>query len=206
MKLTERYADRLERAEDGSVTLTLRKPLKTTGGDIAFLALRRPTYDDLITQTKQAGDDMDKVGWMLARLSGVAANDFGTIDAGDGMILAEVVGEFLDRDPEDKSRSPGDLPERHAERIAWTDEGAMLALRSPLATKDGVVNEITLRRPTWNEAKANKAPGLAAVAKMVATLSGVGPLTIGQIDGLDGLILGEIVGGFLESFPTTGGA
>lgn len=205
MSLTERYADRLETADDGSVTLTLRAALQAAGG-IAFLTLRRPVVDDLLAKDRQPGDDLDRVGWLIAKLSGVAVGDFDGVDAEDALVLAEVIGGFLDRLPGDTAREEGDLVARHADRIVTSDAGATLTLRAPLATKDGEVTEIALRRPSFKEFKAQKGTGsLASVVKLIATLSGIGPLTLGTIDGLDGLILGEIVLGFLGNSRSAGG-
>ncbi len=208
MSLTERYADRIETADDGSVTLTLRQALRSPDGDVAFLGLQRPLLDDLLAKDRQPGDDLDRVGWLMAKLSGVSVGAFDGIDAEDALVLAEVVGGFLDRleDADGVPRQPGDLVRRHADRIVTTESGATLTLRSALATRDGEAAEITLRRPTFREFKAQKGPGtLASAVKMIATLSGIGPLTLGRIDGLDGLILGEIVSGFLGNSPTSGG-
>jgi len=208
MSLIERYADRLTTAEDGSVSFTLRKPLVTKDGDLAYLALTRPLFDDVLMQSRQPGDDMDKVGWLIARLSGVAVAAFDEIDAEDSLVLAEVVGGFFDRLPDGGERYPGDLVVRHADRIIPTDDGATLTLRKPLATKDGEAAEITLRRPSFKEMKTHRSAGsanLAASAKLIATLSGIGPLTLGKIDALDGLILGEIVSGFLGNSQSSGG-
>jgi len=206
-RLTDLHAGRLDQADDGMVTFALRSPLTTKDGEIAFLTLRRPSFDDVLVQSRQPGDDMDKVGWLIARLSGVAAGDFDAIDAEDALVLSEVVGGFFDRLPGGGGRYEGDLPERHADRIVRTGDGATLTLRQPLTTKDGETASITLRRPTFREMKTHRAAGttnLAASAKLIATLSGIGPLTLGQIDALDGLILGEIVSGFLGNSPRTG--
>ncbi len=206
MSLTERYADRLENAEDGSVSFSLRRALKAQDGEVAFLALRRPRFEDMLAQSKQPGDDMDRVGWLIAKLSGVAPSAFEGIDAEDGLVLAEVIGGFLDRLPdEEEERQDGDLPARHADRIVQDDDGAALTLRRPLATKDGEVTQITLRRPTWKEVKARGKANLTSSAKLIATLSGIGLLTLGRIDALDGLILAELVSGFLGNSRPSGG-
>jgi Phage tail assembly chaperone proteins, E, or 41 or 14 len=208
MSLADIHSDRIEQHDDGSVTLTLLAALKSKDGDIAFLTIKRPPFEDVLAQTRQPGDDMDKVGWLIARLSGVAVADFDTIDAEDAMVLAEVVGGFFDRLPGGGERYDGDLPVRHADRIVKTATGAMLTLMAPLTTKDGEITEITLRRPTFKEMKTHRGAGrsdLAASAKLIATLSGIGPLTLGKIDALDGLVLGEIVSGFLGNSRTTGG-
>ncbi len=198
--------DRLETAEDGSVTLTLRRPLTTKDGEIGFLSLRRPTLDDLVGQSRQKGGNLDRAAWLVCRLSGVAEKDFDDIDAGDAVILATAIGRFLDRQPGEEDRHPGDLPDRHGDRISFTDDGAILTLRGPLATKDGEVEQITVRRPTFKEMKGQgEKPDLQSSAKLISILSGIGPLHLGRIDALDGLILGDIVNGFLGNARPDGG-
>ena len=200
------FDDRLETAEDGSVTLPLRRPLATKDGDVGFLTLRRPTLDELVGQDRQKGGPLHRAAWLMCRISGVAEKDFDDIDAGDAMILASVIGGFLDRLPGEDDRQPGDLPDRHSGRITVTDDGATLDLRGPLATKDGEVTRITLRRPTFKEMKGmGDKPDLQASAKLISILSGVGPLHLGRIDALDGLILGDIVNGFLGNARPGGG-
>jgi len=205
MSYADTHADRILRHDDGTVTLTLRKPLASKDGEIGFLTLRRPDLDDLVGQERQPGDGMDQAGWLIARLTGVAVAVFEPIDAQDGMMLSELVGEFLDFQLEATDRRVGQLAGRHADRITSTDDSGTLLLFKPLSTKDGEIAEITVRRPSWKEMKSNKTSTLAGSAKLIATLSGVGPLSLGKIDGLDALILGDIVSGFLGSSQPTGG-
>jgi hypothetical protein len=204
MNLTERHADRIEYAEDGSASFTLRKPLVTKDGEVAFLALRRPDLDDILTQDKLGGDHHDQAGWLVSRLSGAKAADVEAVDGEDVMTLVAIVSGFFDRLADGRKLYPESLMEHYAERIVRTDDDATLTLFRPLATKDGEKTEITLRRPTFKETKINKAGNLSGAAKLIATLSGIGPLTLGKIDALDGLILGEIVDSFLGRYPGTG--
>jgi len=208
MLLNERYADRIAWGEDGSATLTLRKPIRAPDGEVGFLPLRRPTFGDIIAQSRQPGDDLDKIGWLLSRVSGVTAQAIDGIDAEDSMILAELIGSYFDRLP-DPGRYRGDLLDRHAARITRTDDGATLVLRAPLTTHEGEATSLTLRRPTFKEMRTHRGAGdgnLATSAKLIALLSGVGPLTLDKIDALDGLLLGELVSGFLGNARATGAA
>ena len=206
MSLRDFHADRIEQHEDGSMTLTLRKPLAAKDGAIGYLTLRRPDLDDLLGQERQPGDDMDKAGWLISRTTLVPVEAFEEIDAEDGMVLSELLGDFLGQLPEDGAAMRVKLTERHADRITKTADGASLRLLKALATKDGTIAEIEVRRPSWKEMKAQKARTLAASAKLIATLSGIGPLSLGKIDGLDALILGEIISDFLGSSRRIGGA
>lgn len=208
MLLIERYAERIERSEDGTVTLALRKPAKTAEGEVGFLTLRRPTLDDIVAQRKQPGDEFDQVAWLIARIGGVTVQALDGIDGEDSLVLSELVAGYLDRLP-GSDRYVGDLPDRYAARITWHDDGATFVLRTPLATHEGEVAAVTLRRPTFKEMRTNRdasAGNVAASAKLLSILSGIGPLTLGKIDALDGMILSAVLSRFLGNFPETGAA
>ncbi len=201
--LRDRYDDRIEPHDDGSVTVTLRRPLLGA----AFLTISRPAWDDVLVQSKVSGDELDKAGWLIARMAGVEVKAFDDVDGGDALLLAEIMGGMFDRLPDpDRPRHEGDLLVRHAERIHADEDGSTLTLLRAIDTKDGETDSITVRRPSYREVKAHRNAGmgdLAAAGKLLAVLSGIGPLQLGKVDALDAFILVEMVQDFLGQSPRT---
>jgi hypothetical protein len=191
MNLIDTYADRLDWREDGTVVFTLRIPLKTAAGEIASITVQRPTLGDLLANEKATGDDLTKVAMTIVRLTGVKMAELDEADAGDPMILAEVIVKMMEHGED------GNILDRHDDRLTITEYDTSLRLLTPLATPHGEVDEIVVRRPSWKETKTNQGKTLAATMRLLAVLTGLGPNALGKVDAVDGLILSALVGDFL---------
>lgn len=201
MSLIDAAGDRLVRHEDGTVTLTLRKPIATKTGEEASLTARRPILDDLLAHEKASGDDLTKTVLVVARLTGVSINDLDGIYADDSMLLADVMSEMLEYG------ESGSLLDRHQDRLTITDYDASLHLLKPITTLEGEADEIVMRRPTLKEVRSNQGKTLAASVKFLALLTGLGPNVLGKLDALDSMVLTALVADFLGKSrnPTPGG-
>ena len=198
MALIDKYADRLEWQEDGPVSLTLRKPLKVGDGEVKVLTLQRLKLEDLLANDDAGGDDLTKTAMLISRVAGVKMTELDEADAGDSMVLAEVIAKMLEYGED------GTLLERHADRLTITEYDAQLKLLSPVASLSALQdteNEIVMRRPSLKEVRTNQGKTLKASVKLLAILTGIGPAKLGKLDAIDGLILSALVRDFLGDAP-----
>jgi hypothetical protein len=191
MSLLDTHADRLDWQEDGTAIFTLLKPLKTSSGEVSTLIAKRPLLEDLLANEKASGDDMLKMAMVVARLTGLKLAEIDEIPGGDSMVLAEVMTRMLEYGEK------GSLLDRHADRLTITDFDASLKLLRPINTPQGESDEIVVRHPTLKETRTNQGSTLSAAVKLLAILTGIGPLMLGKLDALDGMILSELVSDFL---------
>jgi hypothetical protein len=200
MSLLDTHADRLDWREDGTVVFTLRKPLRTATGEIATLTVARPKLEDLLANEKATGDDFTKTAMIIARLTGVKLAELDEADAGDNMVLAEVMAKMLEYGED------GNLLDRHDARLTITEHDASLQLLGPLKTANGEEDAIVVRRPSLKEVRTNQGKTMAASVKLLAVLTGLGPNALGKLDAVDGMILSALINDFLGKSrqPTPG--
>ncbi len=100
------------------------------------------------------------------------------------------------------------LEEQYPDRFKLNEDGsATWTLTAPLATADGQITTITMRRPKAKEIKTIKGKSDADKTMwMVAQLSGIAPPYLDELDGEDFTVLGRIFARFLGVSPTTGDA
>ena len=178
--------------------MTLRKPLKVGDGEVKVLTLQRLKLEDLLANDDAGGDDLTKTAMLISRVAGVKMTELDEADAGDSMVLAEVIAKMLEYGED------GTLLERHADRLTITEYDAQLKLLSPVASLSALQdteNEIVMRRPSLKEVRTNQGKTLKASVKLLAILTGIGPAKLGKLDAIDGLILSALVRDFLGDAP-----
>lgn len=83
--------------EDGSVTITLVKPVEINGAKIGYVTMREPTVDDHIVANGTRGDDLTKEAALFANLCTVSPADIRTFPMRDFMRLqAAYSANFFD--------------------------------------------------------------------------------------------------------------
>lgn len=192
MSLLDENADRVDWQEDGTAIVTLVKP----SPDAAIpdkVTVQRPLFQLLVDNEKVKGDDMLRSTMVVSALTGLSVAETGRLLAGDTFIIAEIFARMMEY-AENETNS---LLDRHADRITQTSFDAALTLRRPLTTVNGEVDEIVLRHPTLEEVRKNQGATMAASVKLMAILTGLGPNVLGKLDGVDGMILAELVNDFL---------
>lgn len=82
--------------EDGSVQVSLSKPMEVNGAKISYLVMREPTLDDQIVSNETRGSDAIKELTLFSNLCTVAASDMRKIAYRDYMRLQAAFGNFID--------------------------------------------------------------------------------------------------------------
>lgn len=92
-----------------------------------------------------------------------------------------------------------DLREQYPDRLTLNDDGSVLwRLRDPLLTDGGVIEAVTLRRPTARDLKAGRGGSDAErTSAILAGLSGLPAEVLDEADGEDTTTLGRIFSAFM---------
>ncbi|KVE33907.1 phage tail assembly protein [Burkholderia sp. TSV86] len=81
---------------DGSVTITLSKPLEVNGVPLQEVTMREPTLDDQVASNEARGSDVLKEITLFANLCTVAPADLRRLKLRDYLRLQAAFGNFLD--------------------------------------------------------------------------------------------------------------
>lgn len=92
-KKTEQW---MKENDDGSVTVTLSRPLEVNGAKLATLTMREPLVRDHVAARKSKGDAEDQEISLFANLCEVAQDDIQGLRAKDYARLQAVYLGFLD--------------------------------------------------------------------------------------------------------------
>jgi Phage tail assembly chaperone proteins, E, or 41 or 14 len=92
-----------------SKVVTLNYPIAVSGERVSEVTLRRPTVKDLKAFDREPGD-INKMAVMIGRLAELAPPEVDAIDAGDFLVLSEVVDGFLSPSPPTGAASPSSSP------------------------------------------------------------------------------------------------
>ena len=82
--------------EDGSVTVTLSRPLEVNGAKLAELTMREPTVDDQVVSNETRGSEVVKEITLFANLCTIAPTDVRKLPVRDYMRLQAAFGGFID--------------------------------------------------------------------------------------------------------------
>lgn len=88
--------DWLKENADGSVDVTLRKPLEMAGAKVGFLRMREPTVDDQIAASAIKGSDAEKEIALISNLCSVAPSDLRTMTLRDYRRVQEAFVGFTE--------------------------------------------------------------------------------------------------------------
>jgi hypothetical protein len=94
---SEKKPDWVKVNDDGTVTVTLVKPIDVNGAKVGYLVMREPTVDDHIVANGQKGDDLTKEAALFANLCTVPPADVRRLPMRDFMRLqAAYSANFFD--------------------------------------------------------------------------------------------------------------
>lgn len=88
--------DYLTQNADGSVTVTLSKPLDMDGAKVAVLKLREPTVDDLLRSSASGGTDAEREVSQIADLAEVTPADIRKLSVRDYQRIQRAYALFTD--------------------------------------------------------------------------------------------------------------
>jgi hypothetical protein len=86
----------LKENDDGSVTITLSRPLEVNGATLRELTLREPTLDDQVASNEARGSDVVKEITLFANLCTVTPADLRRLKLRDYMRIQAAFGNFID--------------------------------------------------------------------------------------------------------------
>lgn len=86
----------LKENADGSLTITLSKPLEVNGAQLQELTMREPTVDDQVASNEVRGSDVVKETTLFANLCEIPPNDLRRLKLRDYMRLQAAFGNFID--------------------------------------------------------------------------------------------------------------
>jgi hypothetical protein len=81
---------------DGSVTITLSRPLEVNGAKLETLTMREPTVGDQLAASKVKGDEAEKEVAFFANLCEIAPADVQRLPVRDYARLQAAFGGFID--------------------------------------------------------------------------------------------------------------
>lgn len=81
--------------DDGSVVVTLQRPIVQKGGDVGTLTLRRPTAGDLESSDKGSGN-VAGTNLLIASLSGLPVGVVRRLDVVDFRRCNEIITEWIE--------------------------------------------------------------------------------------------------------------
>lgn len=88
--------DWLKQNDDGSVDVTLRKPLDIFGAKVGFLRMREPTVDDQIAASAIKGSDAEKEVALISNLCSIVPSDLRTLTLRDYRRVQEAFVGFTE--------------------------------------------------------------------------------------------------------------
>lgn len=88
--------DWLKENADGSVTVTLRRPLEISGAKIGLLHMREPTVEDQIVAGAVKGSDAEKEITLIANLCSVTPGEIRTLTLRDYRRVQEAFVGFTE--------------------------------------------------------------------------------------------------------------
>jgi hypothetical protein len=82
--------------DDGSVTVTLSRPIDINGAKLSYLTMREPTVGDQLVSSAVRGTVEEKEITLFSNLCTVAPSDIHKLPMRDYMRLQAAFGNFLD--------------------------------------------------------------------------------------------------------------
>jgi len=95
--MSKEIAKLIKSNDDGSVTVTLSRPIQINGASISALTMREPTVQDHLAAEGTKGSDLTKEVTMFANLCTIAPDDIKILPHRDYMRLtAAYTSSFFD--------------------------------------------------------------------------------------------------------------
>ena len=82
--------------DDGSVTVTLSRPISIAGSEVGALRVREPSVEDLLRSSKATGSDEEKEIHTFADLCEITPQDIKQLKYRDYTRLQKAYGLFTD--------------------------------------------------------------------------------------------------------------
>jgi hypothetical protein len=97
MANSKEKADFFKSNGDGSVTITLSRPIEIDGASVSALTMREPTVEDHLVAEKTKGSDLEREIALFGNLCGITPADVRRLFHRDYMRLtAAYTGNFFD--------------------------------------------------------------------------------------------------------------
>lgn len=82
--------------DDGSVTITLSRPIEINGAKVPTLTMREPTVGDQVVSNEVRGSDVVKEITLFANLCTISPDDVRRLPVRDYNRMQESFGNFID--------------------------------------------------------------------------------------------------------------
>ena len=91
-----KHEDYLKQNDDGSVDVTLSRPLTIDGAQVSVVRLREPTVDDLLAGEEIKGSAANREVQIFANLAEISTGDIRRLPARDYNRMQRAYGLFID--------------------------------------------------------------------------------------------------------------
>lgn len=88
--------DWMDVSDDGSVTITLSRPLEINGAKVSYIVMREPDVEDQIISNETRGSDVVKEVTLFSNLCTISPADLRKLKLRDYMRLQAAFANFID--------------------------------------------------------------------------------------------------------------